>query len=490
MKQSFLSLWNHLEKVSVLKTDSQSMRRQKVTLVMVAILRRQKVTLVMVAILSCLMGVITVTRYYIISGISYAVILPGIFVLVVGTAILLFFVTKRFGVLLYPFLLTILCIPVIFHRSDGGFSGQTGIGILFWAILAPLGALMFQSIRKAVWWFAAYLVLVIVSLYLDEHFVQFTVTAPYKEIVVSHGINLMMLSVTVFFSMMYFVNAFQKEHNKAEKLVVELRESNDELETTLNELRATQIELVQSEKMAALGKLAAGVAHEINNPIGALKSTADTSTQCLSRMEQFLEESEKFGEIRDDSKFQKFLKILRDNSQVFVTVSDRVSNTVKSFINFARLDKAGFDRVDIHQGIDDTLVLIQHEIKAGTEVVKEYGELPKIACYPNELNQVFMNLLSNAAQAIETEGKITIRTFAEKGNVHIQIFDTGVGIPKEEVEKLFDPGFTKNGTRVKAGLGLFTSYNIVQKHDGKIEVESVVGQGSTFTIILPTESKE
>ncbi len=160
---------------------------------------------------------------------------------------------------------------------------------------------------------------------------------------------------------------------------------------------------------------------------------------------------------------------------------------MNSFINFARLDSAGFDKVDVHLGIDNTLTLIQHEIRARTSVVKEYGDIPRIACYPGELNQVFMNLLTNAAQAIEGEGRITIRTLIEKGNVHVQIEDTGVGIPQEQMTGLFDPGFTKKESRVKAGLGLFTSYSIVQKHHGEIKVESEVGKGSTFTVILPMD---
>ena len=125
------------------------------------------------------------------------------------------------------------------------------------------------------------------------------------------------------------------------------------------------------------------------------------------------------------------------------------------------------------------------EVKARTEIVKIYGNIPPVACYPGELNQVFMHLLTNAAQAIAEKGSIIIQTSMEDQNVQICIADDGVGIPPEKIEHLFDPDFTKDGVRVKAGLGLFTSYNIIKKHKGQIKVESEVGKGTKFTILLP-----
>jgi signal transduction histidine kinase len=482
MKHFFYNLWNRLEKISVLDTDSPGKRRQKVTLVMIAIF-------------CCLTGLLSITQNLITSRPIIEVLMPFMFTIVVGTALLIYFFTRRFNILLYPFLIMILCIPIFFQMSIGGFSGQGSVPIIFWSILAPFGSLMFQNIKKATYWFVAYLVLVFIFLIIDEYFTQFAelpisfaeVSTSHSDLMVSHGITIIWLSIIIFVSMRYFVNAFQKEHSRAEKLVIDLTKTNSELETALNELKETQTELVHSEKMAALGKLAAGFAHEINNPIGALKSSADILTRCISKMKQFFEEREEFSEIKNDNSFQNFFKILNNNSQVFSSASDRVANTVSSFINFARLDEAEFDKVDIHQGINNTLMLIQHVVKEGTGFVKEYGDIPKIACYPGELNQVFMHLLTNAAQAMEGEGEITIRTFVEKENVFVRIADTGVGISPEQMQGLFDPGFTKKGSRMKAGLGLFTSYNIVQKHQGEIKVESEVGKGSTFTVVLPTD---
>jgi signal transduction histidine kinase len=482
MKPHFQILWNHLENVSTIETDSPGERRRKVTLVMVSAF-------------CCLTAVLSITNSIITSRPIIEILMPLIFIIVVGIAMFIYVFTKRFSILLYPFLVMVLCIPVFFQMSTGGFSGQTSISIIIWGILAPFGALMFLNTRKATWWFIAYLSLVLLALYLDEYFTRFAefpilfseLGTSHTGLMVNHGLTIIVLSITIFFSMRYYVSAFQREHNRAEKLVVDLTNTNEELEATLTELKETQTELVQSEKMASLGKLAAGLAHEINNPIGALKSTASTSKQCVSKLEQFFDEHDVFTELKSDTKFQNFLQILKDNSQVFETVSERVGQTVNNFINFARLDKAGFDRVDIHQALNNTLSLIQHEIKAQTTVEKQYGEVPKVACYPGELNQVFMNLLTNAAQAIEEEGKIIICTSMEQEKVHVQIIDSGVGIPQEQLPRLFDPGFTKDGVRVKAGIGLFSSYNIIQKHHGEIKVESEVGKGTVFTIILPID---
>ncbi len=211
------------------------------------------------------------------------------------------------------------------------------------------------------------------------------------------------------------------------------------------------------------------------------------SYYATSKMERRLEEKEGFAEIREDAHFQNLFQILKNNNQVFSSASDRVTDTVNSILNFTRLDEAEFGKVDIHEGIESTLTLIQPEIQEGTKIVKEFGEISSIACYPGELNQVFLYLLTHAAQSMEGEGSITIRTFVEREQVHVQISDTGAGIPPEDMPELFDPGFTKEEGRVKAGLGLFTSYNIMQKHRGQIEVESEMGKGSTFTLVFPTD---
>ena len=164
--------------------------------------------------------------------------------------------------------------------------------------------------------------------------------------------------------------------------------------------------------------------------------------------------------------------------------TERIMKIVHSLKNFARLDEAERKEVDIHEGIESTLTLVQHQLKNRIRVEKQFADLPEIQCHPIQLNQVFMNILVNAAHAIPDQGTITIKTLKEGGNVKVVIGDTGVGIPQEHLSKIFDPGFTTKGVGLGTGLGLSICYKIVQDHNGKIEVESS-SAGTIFTITLP-----
>ncbi len=273
------------------------------------------------------------------------------------------------------------------------------------------------------------------------------------------------------------------ERKQAEK---ELRKSYDQLNETLQKLKSTQAQLVQSEKMASLGNLVAGIAHEVNSPIGVISSAVDINSIGLKKIENIVNDSD----IKEDDDLQQTISILRGNNQVVATASDRIAEIVKSLKNFARLDEAKFQQSDIHEGIDNTLTLLNHELKEKVTVVRNYSEVPKIFCYPNELNQMFMKILRNASQAIENKGTIKIKTFAEKNSVYVQISDTGKGISPENMNKIFDPGFTTKGVGVGTGLDLSICYQIIQKHKGEIKVESQLAEGSTFTIVLPMDLRK
>ena len=187
---------------------------------------------------------------------------------------------------------------------------------------------------------------------------------------------------------------------------------------------------------------------------------------------------------------QTSLKVILDANRVIATGTERVTGIVRSLRRFARLDEAELKEVDIHEAIDNTLPLVHHDLKNRIEVVKEYGDIPPIVCYPSRLNQVFLNLLVNASHAIEGKGEIRIRTVLQEERVRVSIQDSGVGIPQENLDKVFDPGFTTKGVGVGTGLGLSICYQIVQDHRGKIQVKSEVGKGTTFTVILPTDLSE
>ena len=185
----------------------------------------------------------------------------------------------------------------------------------------------------------------------------------------------------------------------------------------------------------------------------------------------------------------KSFKILEDNNNVTTTASARIAKIVKSLRAFARLDEAEFLKTNIHDGLDSTLMLIDHELEGRITVIKQYGDIPDIGCYPNELNQVFMNVLMNAVQAIEQDGQIVINTSLKNDKVIVKISDNGIGIPQDAMDKIFNPGFTGKGVGVGTGLGLSITYNIIQKHHGEVQVESEVGKGTTFFIILGTDLK-
>ena len=250
-------------------------------------------------------------------------------------------------------------------------------------------------------------------------------------------------------------------------------------------MKETQTHLIQSEKMASLGLLVAGIAHEINTPIGSINSNNDILIRSVGKMRDFLNCEQCPPEVRENSEVVKIMKILEEINQNNRMACGRIINIIRSLKNFARLDEAERKTVNIHDGLDSTLTLVHHQLKRGIQVVKEYGDLPDVECYPNQLNQVFMNLLVNAEQAMPEKGTLTIRTSSDSDTAKVMISDTGVGISKENLARIFDPGFTTKGVGVGTGLGLSICYKIIQDHHGKIEVESEVGKGTTFTLTLP-----
>ena len=262
--------------------------------------------------------------------------------------------------------------------------------------------------------------------------------------------------------------------------IAEKKATLDQLEQANRDLTDTYNQLVQSEKMAALGSLVAGIAHEINTPVGAIRSMHDTLVRAVGKLQEVLDESS-----QENRGLQRALKIIGEANRVIESGTERVTTIVRSLRNFARMDQAEVQEVDVHVGLDDSLMLIHNETKNRVEVVKDYGQVPLICCYPNRLNQVFLNILNNAQQAIDGPGTITIRTRSRDDEVHIAIEDSGSGIPEKVREHIFEPGVTTKGVGKGTGLGLSISHQIIQDHKGRIEVESEAGVGTTFTVVLP-----
>jgi two-component system, NtrC family, sensor kinase len=282
-----------------------------------------------------------------------------------------------------------------------------------------------------------------------------------------------------------------------------------EVQKKTEKIRDTQAQLLQQEKMASIGQLAAGVAHEINNPTGFVNSNLSTLSSYVADISRFITGGmELIAELKDDrtaavlpdslrrkaeqiSRLQDECDIsfiLDDINSVISESRDGMERIKKIVIALKDFAHPGEDKVkfaDINHGIESTLNVVCNELKYKAEIEKDLGDIPEIECYPQQLNQVFMNILVNASQAIETRGKIKIVTRLVDGVIEVRISDTGVGIPEENLSKIFDPFFTTKEVGKGTGLGMNVAHNIIQKHNGTISVESKVGSGTTFIVRLP-----
>lgn len=259
--------------------------------------------------------------------------------------------------------------------------------------------------------------------------------------------------------------------------------------------------LIQSEKMASIGILAAGVAHEINNPMGYISSNLRMLLRYYKKnenyyadiqklIEEYIKEKsvvDKFLELKEDANIDYILKNIKDATEESIVGSEKVAKIVSDLREFAREEEPKIGKADINHGIKRILNIVWNKLKSKADVRKEFGNIPKIECDIYSLEQVFVNILVNAIDAIEKKGIIKIKTFSADNYIVIQISDTGKGIPKREINKIFDPFYTTKAPDKGTGLGLSISYNIIQRHNGKIDVESEVGKGTTFTIKLPVK---
>lgn len=287
--------------------------------------------------------------------------------------------------------------------------------------------------------------------------------------------------------------------------VAELRQGNDELtqkNLRLNEalaaLKDGQAKVLHQEKMASIGLLAAGVAHEINNPIGFIHSNLSTLGKYLSRVVGFLAVQsgciaagappEQVGLVRQQRaglKIDYIVKDLEDLVRESLEGAERVRSIVADLKSFSRVDESDYRPADLNECLRSTINIAWHEIKHKATLKKELGEIPRTRCYPQQMCQVFMNLLVNAAHAIERQGVITVRSREEDGYVCISVADTGRGIPEENLNRIFEPFFTTKEAGKGTGLGLGIACDIVKKHNGEITVRSEAGKGTEFTVRIP-----
>ncbi|MBC7962648.1 MAG: response regulator [Steroidobacteraceae bacterium] len=279
------------------------------------------------------------------------------------------------------------------------------------------------------------------------------------------------------------------EHNSLlrdnRRLVKELRIFNAELEERVKD-RTSQ--LVQQVKMASIGQLAAGVAHEINNPMGFITSNLGTLGKYMHKISEYLGIIEGGGDSASARSRLKIDFVFKDAGQLISESLDgaiRIKNIVTDLKSLSYEDTEGLVRSDVNRCLEIALNIAGNEIGKVANIEKQYGETTEIACHPQQLSQVFINLLNNACQAIEGQGTITVRTWYESGSVYATISDTGSGMPAEIQQRIFEPFFTTKEVGKGIGLGLSISYDIIHKHGGEITVESEIGKGTTFAIRLP-----
>jgi two-component system NtrC family sensor kinase len=282
-----------------------------------------------------------------------------------------------------------------------------------------------------------------------------------------------------------------------------LQEKGEEQRLLIKQLHDAQAQLLQSEKMASIGQLAAGVAHEINNPVGFVNSNLGTLRNYVSTLLKVIESYDRIIEkLPVDADLAASVAQLREQADFDFLAEDvielvkqsmeglaRVKNIVQSLKDFSHVDEAEWQFSDLHHGIESTLVIANNEFRDNAVVIREFGTLPRVKCLASQLNQVFMNLIVNAAHAIKANGIITIKTGCRDDWVWIEIGDNGEGIPKENISRIFDPFFTTKPIGKGTGLGLSLSYNIIAKHGGRIDVESEIGKGTRFTIHLPVNGQ-
>ncbi|HYY58141.1 MAG TPA: ATP-binding protein [Pyrinomonadaceae bacterium] len=285
----------------------------------------------------------------------------------------------------------------------------------------------------------------------------------------------------------------------ARRSKLDLERRNEELRESKEKLERVQAQIVHAEKMASLGQLAAGVAHELNNPAGFIFGNMEILKECAAGLERLLrfyetaslpaEEAAQVGLIKDEIDYANTLDDLCSIISDCHDGAERIRDVVQNLRTFSRLDEADFKKVDIHEGLDATIRLLSRYYTSGQVALhRDYGELPLVDCYAGQLNQVWMNLLANAAQAV-SGGEVRVATRREGQAVAVRVSDTGHGIAPEHLKKIFDPFFTTKPVGEGTGLGLSVTYSIVERHGGTIEVESREGSSTTFTVKIPIDAK-
>ncbi|MFT6962246.1 MAG: signal transduction histidine kinase [Flammeovirgaceae bacterium] len=286
----------------------------------------------------------------------------------------------------------------------------------------------------------------------------------------------------------------------------QIKEQNKVLSDTLKELQSSHLQLTQSEKMATVGTLTAGIAHEINNPVNFIQNGVESISIILKDLFDLLDKydvmlakenlSESFlSEIKNFKEEMEYEEVKKDGEEMVAHLKDganRTSEIASLLKNYSRKDASEMVRANVHDGIDATLVLLKHHLTGRINIVREFDtNIPPLYCFPNQMNQVFMNLIHNSIQAIENEGEIKIKTSHNAERLFVEVTDSGIGMSEEVQKKIFEPFFTTKDVNKGTGLGMSITKDIIEKHEGIVEIRSKVGSGTTFILSFPIrEEKE
>ncbi|MBU0650344.1 GHKL domain-containing protein, partial [bacterium] len=325
-----------------------------------------------------------------------------------------------------------------------------------------------------------------------------------KLLVMKSSITLKIRNEFVTIEAFMDITETRRSREELERLVEErtkeITHTNKKLQDEINERKQVQIQLLQSEKMSALGQLAAAIAHEINNPIGFINANLSSAENYLEKLINYIDQLEHINPEKQDliKQYQNKYKIdfIKNDFKDLIKESEDGTERVKKIVGelkkfIYKEDKEHITQININKEIDSTLNIVWNELRYKAEIIKEFDpDLPEIPCFTQQLNQVLMNILLNAGQAIKTKGTIKIKTYKQDKNIIIEISDTGQGIPEENLATIFNPFFTTKERGQGTGLGLSIANDIIKRHHGKIEVQSKLEKGSNFKIILPIQTSD
>lgn len=407
---------------------------------------------------------------------------------VLGIVLSRFCRRPRVGRTLVFLLILAICLAILFDdivRRNVSLSA----GYLILALLIGMGAAPFRPWQITVLGATIMVHFYLAARYLPGIFGEGPLYAQDESYVL---LSLAVVLCTVLSSLIYHSRyRLYRSRQKQISLKQSLKEHAEELEETNVKLRQTQAQLIQKEKMVSLGNLVAGLAHEVNTPLGAINSNADIAQRIIRIIDEVIADKEDAPWTEEKrEKLGRAVEALNELNQSTAMGASRIDKVVKALRGFARIDATEYQKADIHRGIEDTLTLLIFNPELKLNIERDFASLPEIYCNPGQLNQVFLNILTNAIEATDRQGLIRIKTRRENENVVIQIEDDGRGIPGEDLDKIFDPGYTTKGRGVGTGLGLSICFRIVSEHGGTIEVESEKGKGSTFTIRIPLRTSD